>query len=305
MKLTIIIVLIVVSLLAGITMGDHLPDATPENQVILSNEYVNALGAVIKNVNLISEHSNAYLHDGILLGEPNAVDGNLLVFNADLGEVVSQTTYRNELLTNGGLLDLTYNLMLDTNNQGLATANLDTDMIMTYSSVDGSTLAGLERATLDIAGNYEWAPDDFRCVFAASEGWIMPSFCNLITTETEFASVTSMAVQTSLELHDTAETAEVPAILIYRVNVDPNSAQGSQYADGQVSATFTASIREAQHPGLGGINNDLYFAPLIANPGWTTNYWDDEARITNYVDTITATGGITKISKRFIYGSSV
>jgi hypothetical protein len=282
----------------------------PENQLFSSIEYVNVLGPVMKSVDITSEQSSAYLHNGILLGSFDAVGaaapvdptGALQAF----GEVVSQTTYKNELLTNGGLTDLTYTLGLDTNNQIAESWNIETDEILTYASVDGSTLAATERATLDVAANYEETTNNMRCVFAQALQPVMPAFCNKVTVESTLASVTSMAVQTTLELRDTAASPEVPAAINYKINVDPNAAQGGQYADGQVGVTFTASIREA-NGWLGNGFNNAYYDPTGANvpAGWTSNYWDDEARITNYVSSTTVTGGITKLTKQFNYNSQM
>jgi len=289
----------------------------PENQLFSSIEYVNVLGPVMKSVDITSEQSSAYLHNGILFGSADAAGAGVNPANPidptgilqAFGEVVSQTTYKNELLTNGGLTDLTYTLGLDTTNQLAESWNLETDEILTYASVDGSTLAASERATLDVAANYEATQNNMRCVFAQAANPVMPAFCNKVTVESTLASVTSMAVQTTLELRDTASSAETPAAVNYKINVDPNAAQGGQYADGQVGVTFTASIREA-NGWLGDINgavagtNSEYYMP-VTGTDWSQNYWDDEARITNYVSSTTVTGGITKLTKQFNYNSAM
>jgi len=314
MKKFLAITLIAMFLLIGMAAADRLPPAVPENQLFSSIEYVNVLGPVMKSVDITSEQSSAYLHNGILLGSwdaqgfaagaAGAVDAN--GGGQAFGEVVSQTTYKNELLTNGGLTDLTYTLGLDTTNQIAESWNIETDEILTYASVDGSTLAATERATLDVAANYEATQNNMRCVFAQALQPVMPAFCNKVTVESTLASVTSMAVQTTLELRDTAASPEVPAAINYKINVDPNAAQGGQYADGQVGVTFTASIREA-NGWLGNGFANAYYDPDGVNvpAGWTSNYWDDEARITNYVSSTTVTGGITKLTKQFNYNSAM
>ena len=310
MKKFLAIAMIALFLLVGLAAADRLPPAKPENQLISEIEYINVLGPVMKSVDLVSEQSSAYLHNGILRG---SYDGG----TADrqdptgalqaLGEVVSQTTYKNELLTNGGLLDLTYTLGFDTSNSIAESWNLETDEILTYASVDGSTLAATERATLGVAANYQSTANSMRCVFATGANPVMPAFCNVVTAESTLASVTSMAVQTTLELRDTAASADIPAALNYKINVDPNAAQGGQYADGQVGVTFTASIREAN--GYLGDGTE-YYSPendtnAAGNPIWVNNYWDDEARITNYAESTTVTGGITKLTKAFAYTSGI
>jgi hypothetical protein len=316
MRKIIAIAVIALFLLIGLAAADRLPPQVPENQMINEIEYINVLGPVMKSVSLVSEQSSAYLHNGILFGSrdanglgpsPQDPTGILQGF----GEVVSITTYKNELLTNGGLTDLTYTLAFDTQNQLAESWNLETDEILTYASVDGSTLAATERATIDIAANYQATANSMRCVFAQAVEPVMPAFCNKVTVESTLASVTSMAVQTTLELRDTAASPETPAAINYKINVDPNAAQGGQYADGQVGVTFTASIREGQGArdldgdgliGWGGTAGDLYYGPT-SQADWTHNYWDDEARVTNIVDTITITGGITKLTKAFAYSS--
>jgi hypothetical protein len=320
MKKFLAISLIAMFLLIGMVAADRLPPAVPENQLFSSIEYVNVLGPVMKSVDITSEQSSAYLHNGILFGSADAAgiiaNGGNAANPIDptgawqgFGEVVSQTTYKNELLTNGGLTDLTYTLGLDTTNQLAESWNLETDEILTYASVDGSTLAATERATLDVAANYEATQNNMRCVFAQALQPVMPAFCNKVTVESTLASVTSMAVQTTLELRDTAASADIAEAMNYKINVDPNAAQGGQYADGQVGVTFTASIREA-NGWLGDVNgaaaggNADYYAPASA-ADWFRNYWDDEARITNYVSSTTVTGGITKLTKQFNYNSQM
>jgi len=312
------IVIIALFLLVGLAAADRLPPQLPENQMINEIEYINVLGPVMKSVSLVSEQSSGYLHNGILVGswdatgavvnpaDPQDPNGALQAF----GEVVSQTTYKNELLTNGGLTDLTYTLGYDTGNQIEESWNLETDEILTYASVDGSTLAATERATIDVAANYQATAGNMRCVFAQAANPVMPAFCNKVTVESTLASVTSMAVQTTLELRDTAATADISEAMNYKINVDPNAAQGGQYADGQVGVTFTASIREANGNqdwnGVAAGTGGNYYAPTLATTGaWEQNYWDDEARITNVVDTITVTGGITKLTKAFTYASTM
>jgi len=312
MKKFLAITLIAMFLLVGLAAADRLPPQQPENQLINTVEYVNVLGPVMKSVSLYSEKSNMYLHDGILVGnEQESPD--------QIGEVVAQTTYKDELLTNGGLFDLTYTFGYDTHNSIAEDWNLQTDTILTYASVDGSTLAGSERATLDVAANFNARTNNLRCVFAATDGIYEPAFCNKVTAESTLASVTSMAVQTTLDLRDTASNAGIPAALSYKINVDPNAAQGGQYADGQVGVTFTASIREANDAGaalipqLTDVGNGIspannwwnYYEPGYFGADYIpfTNYWDDEARITNYVSSTTVTGGITKLTKAFAYQS--
>jgi len=309
MKKFLAITLIAMFLLVGLAAADRLPPQLPENQLISSVEYVNVLGPVMKSVSLVSEQSSAYLHNGILFGSADAAVGvDATGRNQGFGEVVAQTTYKKELLTNGGLLDLTYTLGYDSRNQIGESWNLETDQILTYASVDGSTLAESERATLDVAANYQTTANNMRCVFAQANENAMPAFCNVVTVESTLASVTSMALQTTLNLRDTAAAAGTPAAVTYKINVDPNAAQGGQYADGQVGVTFTASIREAQgardlaQPVNIG-NGDMYYAP--GNLDWFRNYWDDEARITNIVDTVSLTGGITKLTKAFAYSSDM
>ena len=301
--------MIALFLLVGLAAADRLPPQLPENQLFNEVEYINVLGPVMKSVSLVSEQSSAYLHNGILLGSVDMAGAGGAIVDADganqvLGEVVSQTTYKNELLTNGGLLDLTYTLGFNTKNSIAESWNLETDEILTYASVDGSTLAATERATLDVAANYQATNTNMRCVFAQAANPVMPAFCNVVTAESTLASVTSMAVQTTLELRDTASSADTPAALNYKINVDPNAAQGGQYADGQVSATFTASVREANGDISGSVAGAEYYAPENGSD-WFKDYWDDEARITNIVDTITVTGGITKLTKAFAYTSGI
>ena len=304
MKKFLAITLIAMFLLVGLAAADRLPPQLPENQLISSVEYINVLGPVMKSVSLVSEQSSGYLHNGILLGNADGGYNDPTGANQTFGEVVAQTTYKNELLTNGGLLDLTYTLGFTTSNAIAESWNLETDEILTYASVDGSTLAATERATLDVAANYETAAASMRCVFAAADAGVLPAFCNVVTAESTLASVTSMAVQTTLNLRDVASSADIPAALSYKINVDPNAAQGGQYADGQVGVTFTASIREANGYNKNIGNYYMYNGNgTVADPDWNTNYWDDEARITNYVSSTTVTGGITKLTKQFDYQS--
>lgn len=307
MKKILFILFITIILLAYLSTADRLPPQKPENQLISDVEHILAYGPMIKDVNLVSEQSSGYLHNGILFG---SYDANGIAIPVDatgtlqnLGETVSQTTYEVEERTNGGFLEQLYAFEYDTDYQTDESWNLETDWIMTYASVDGSTLAAVERATLDVAGNYESTAGNMRCIFSQAANPISPAFCNLVTVESTLASVTSMTVQTPLKLRDTAVSGDTATVVTYGINVIPNTAQEGQYADGQVGVTFTTSIREANR-----WFGNLYYSPDV-NDGivenWNRNYWDDEARITNVVDTITATGGITNLTKTFAYASSV
>ncbi len=295
------ITVIILYLLISHAAADRLVPQQPENQLVNSIEHINVIGPIIKDITLTSEKSNGYLHNGILRGSfdgggaaPTDAAGTL----QDFGEVVSQTSYQMEERTNGGYLEQMYALGYDTKNTFGDTFNLETYWIMTYETALGSTLAATERASLDVAGNYETTANNRRCIFAWAGNPVMPSFCNVVSAQSTFAAVTSMTVQTPLKLRDTAATADTPLLLMYEVSVDPNAASGNQYADGQVGVTLSASVREANRYVTG-----RYYMP--GDPDWNNNYWDDEARVTNYVDTITVTGGITRLAKSFAYASTM
>ena len=286
------ILLMVMIAISGFAVADRLPVATPENQLIATSEFIEVLGPIMKTVKFTSEHSDAYLHPGIVFG----MDNNDQTF----GESVAQTSYSDKVLSNGGMSTLTYTFGYNSGNMIDGVYNLETDSILTYESIDGSTLMALERASMDIVGNYQNTENVMRCVFASNDNTYVPAFCNKVTAESSLMGVTSMAVQSTLELRDTAPTTDVGGELRYKLNVDPVS--GQDYANGVVNAEFTASIREA-NDFLDTNDDDTYYMPGATD--WNRNYWDDEARVTNYDDSETIIGGITRLTKDFSYNSQV
>jgi len=287
MKKFLVIALVAMTLLVGFAAAERLPPATPENQVLSATEIIQVLGPVIKDVNLVNEHSNLWLHNDIM----------------GPAETVSRMSYKYGLITNGGLTDSVYTLKYSSANKALDQYNLDTDSVVTYQTDGlGSTLAMNEKVTIDVAGNYSMTGGNMRCVFASASRPIIPAFCNVVSAESKLTGVTSMAFQTDVEARDTAASADTPMELNYNINVDPNASTGSEDADGSVMVKLSASIME----GNGAVANVLTGQGFIFDrpnqlPGNRIGTWDNVARKTTYTDKVTVTGGITKLQKSFSY----
>jgi len=283
MKKFLVIALVAMALLVGFATAERLPNATPENQVFSTTEIIQVLGPVIKDVNLVNEHSSYWLQNGVMMHD----------------ESVSRMSYKYGLITNGGLTDSVYTLKYSSANKALDQYNLDTDSVVTYQTDGlGSTLAMNEKVTIDVAGNYSNTAANMRCVFASAANTVIPAFCNVVSAESKLSGVTSMAFQTGVEARDTAASADTPMELNYNINVDPNASTGSEYADGSVMVKLSASIMEAN-----GYRSTLDFYdtnPLTIDAASTGTY-DNVARRTSYTDKVTVTGGITKLQKSFSY----
>ena len=277
------------------TVADVLPPAVPENQMISVYSYIETIGMVIEKSSFTSQSSSAYLHDGILVG--NDAD----VGNAAFGERVAQIVWSDKTITNGGYLKETKTFGYGSGNQGPEGYNLETDKILTYESIDGSTLAASERISMQICGNFSDTAASTRCVFGQSNNAVNPAFCNTVTAESNLIGVTSMSAQTTMNARFTASNADVPAALSYKIDVSPNAASGAEYAMGTVQTEFTARIMEANDR---LDDNQVYYDPAhTADP--FANYWDDPARITTFSDKTMVSGGITRVTKAFNYQSGM
>lgn len=301
--------LIVFLLLTGIgcfclplTTADVLPPAVPENQMISIYSYIETIGMVIEKSSFTSQSSSAYLHDGILFG--NDAD----VGNAAFGERVANIVWSDKTITNGGYLKETKTFGYDSGNQGPEGYNLETDKILTYESIDGSTLLSSERISMEICGNFSDTAGSSRCVFGQGANAVNPAFCNTITASSDLIGVTSISAQTSMNARFTASSADVPAALKYNIDVSPNAASGAEYAMGTVQTEFTARIMEAN--GVLDINGraagtgSTYFDPAHTTDPFA-NYWDNSARITTFSDKTMVSGGITRVTKGFNYLSGM
>ncbi|MBN1166790.1 MAG: hypothetical protein JXA44_06625 [Methanospirillaceae archaeon] len=277
------------------TGADILPPAVPENQMISVYSYIETIGVVIEKSSFTSESSSAYLHNGILFGSDADIG------NAAFGERVAQIVWRDKTITNGGYLKETKTFGYGSGNQGSQGYNLQTDKILTYESIDGSTLAASERISMEICGNYSDTAGLTRCVFGSGNRAVNPAFCNIVTAESNLIGVTSISAQTSMDARFAASDADIPAALSYKIDVSPNTASGAEYAMGTVETEFSARIMEANDR---LDDNHVYYDPAhTADP--FANYWDDSARITTYSDRTMVSGGITRVTKAFAYQSGM
>jgi hypothetical protein len=161
-------------------------------------------------------------------------------------DVIGETSWSDNLLTNGGKLAVNKNFDFDSKNQAVNTYNIQTQKILTYDTSNGSHMLGEESYLLNIAGSYKPADDNLiRCVYAAKDLTWLPAFCNTVQSKISFMNVNHAQISESGNLRMVGEDL-VPAGLNYQVAISPDTNSGFLSADGIVRTTFGGSIMEAR-----------------------------------------------------------
>ncbi|MDD1728953.1 MAG: hypothetical protein LUQ50_07770 [Methanospirillum sp.] len=197
------------------------------------------------------------------------------------GDVIGDTSWSDNLMTNGGKLAINKNFDFDSQNQAVNTYNIQTQKVLTYDTANGSHLLGEERYLLNIAGSYK--PDDegyLHCVYAPSDLTWLPAFCNTIQAGVSLMNVNHARISESGSLRMVGED-RVPAGLNYQVAITPDTSSGVLVADGIVRTSFGGSIMEAR-------DNQTNVS--------ATNQWKD---VTGVV------GDIKDLQKTFTYQSGL
>jgi len=274
-----IVALVALVAVTGFAAADRLPNATPENQVFSIDTVIDATGAVDDKTTM-----------SWVIAGPGAIPTGIL----KAGQAISDVTFKDAILTNGGKLAENKNFDFSSKNMGSGLYNIEQQKVLTYASTEGAHLVGEEEYTLSVAGNYANAVDNIRCVFSTNHGSVLPAFCNIVSAKSSLVNVNSAQVSTKGQIRAVAETGDVPAGLNYQIAVTPDANSGSGFAEGTVSTVFAGSIMEARDGGQK--NYDGTDAPY--GPTWNktsaTNTWKDST---------TVTGGIKTMQKAFTYSS--
>lgn len=162
------------------------------------------------------------------------------------GDVIGETAWSDNLMTNGGKLAVNKNFNFDSQNQAVNTYNIQAQKILTYDTTNGSHLLGEESYLLNIAGSYK--PDDaehIRCVYAAHDLTWLPAFCNTVQAKVSLMNINHAQISETGNLRMVGEDL-VPAGLNYQVAITPDTSSGRSVADGIVRTTFRGSIMEAR-----------------------------------------------------------
>ncbi|PWR71332.1 hypothetical protein [Methanospirillum lacunae] len=275
MKFVFVAIVAVVALVAvtGFAAADRLPNATPENQVFSIDTVIDATGAVDDKSTM-----------SWVIATPGKIPTGIL----GASQVISDVTYKDAILTNGGKLAENKNFDFNSKSQSSGLYNIESQKVLTYASTEGAHLVGEEEYTLSVAGNFASSSDNIRCVFSTLNGSMLPAFCNIVSAKSSLVNVNSAQVSTKGQIRATADTADVPAGLNYQIAVTPDANSGSGFAEGTVKTVFAGSIMEARDS-----NYD----------DGTGRTWNKTAATNNWKDTTSVTGGIKTLQKAFTYQS--
>jgi hypothetical protein len=271
------IALVALVAIVGFAAADRLPNATPENQVFSIDTVIDATGQVDDKSTM-----------SWVIANPGAIPTGIL----GAGQSISDVTYKDAILTNGGKLAENKNFDFNSQNQNSGLYNIESQKVLTYASTDGAHLVGEEEYTLSVAGNYANADNNIRCVFSTLNGSVLPAFCNIVSAKSSLVNVNSAQVSTKGAIRAVAATADVPAGLNYQIAVTPDANSGSGFAEGSVKTVFTGSIMEARDGGDGNYNGSQ--GAVTWNKTSATNSWKDNTEVT---------GGIKTLQKAFTYNS--
>ncbi|PWR69936.1 hypothetical protein [Methanospirillum lacunae] len=268
-----IVALVALVAVTGFAAADRLPNATPENQVFSIDTVIDATGAVDDKSTM-----------SWVIANPGKIPTGIL----GAGQTISDVTYKDAILTNGGKLAENKNFDFNSKSQSSGLYNIESQKVLTYASTEGAHLVGEEEYTLSVAGNFASADNNIRCVFSTLNGSMLPAFCNIVSAKSSLVNVNSAQVSTKGQIRATADTADVPAGLNYQIAVTPDANSGSGFAEGTVKTVFAGSIMEARD------SNYDNGAGATWNKTSATNSWKDNTEVT---------GGIKTLQKAFTYQS--
>jgi len=266
-----IVALVALVAVVGFAAADRLPNQTPENQIFSIDTVIDVTGVVDDSTNMAWVITNGgSIPTGTLLAR----------------QVIADVTYKESVLTNGGKLAENKNFAFDSQNKGKGLYNIEAEKVLTYASTEGAHMVGEEQYTLSVAGNWDTAANNIRCVFSTPPGGL-PAFCNIVSAKSALINVNSAQISTKGQIRAVAAGSDVPAELNYRIAVTPDANSGSGFAEGTVSTTFAGAIMEARD------YNDYL----------TAKNWNKTAATNSWKDSTTVTGGIKAFQKAFGYKS--
>ena len=196
------------------------------------------------------------------------------------GDVIGETSYIDTLMTNGGNLAVNKNVDFDSRNQTVSSYNIQSEKVLTYTSMQGAHLLGEESYVLDIAGSYKSDDDgSIRCVYTSDSLKWLPAFCNIIQAKSSLINVNNARISEKGSLRMVGNE-DTPAGLNYQISVTPDTSEASS-AIGTVKTEFSGSVMEARENST--------------NVSATTK-WKDASEVT---------GGMKNFQKFFNYQSGL
>jgi len=310
MKVRPIVILFIFVLVAitWFTAADRLPNQTPENQVFSIDTVIDASGAVDAGTKM----------DWVIT-TPGAIETGIIAHHDEdsyrypQGKVISDTQYRDSILTNGGKLAENKNFDFTSEDQSNGLNNIDSSKVLTYASTEGAHLVGEEEYTLDVAGEAKRADDNIRCVFSTNHGKWLPPFCNIVSAKSVLINMNSAQISSKGTVRAVAAIDDIPAEVNYQIAITPDVNSSSGFAEGTVKTTYAGSVMEGRDIGLYSTGNYAQYpttAPegtpraFDVSSGWMIDGSTYKTSTTNnWKDSTTVTGGIKTFQKAFGYKS--
>ncbi|MFH0968302.1 MAG: hypothetical protein V1862_11535 [Methanobacteriota archaeon] len=258
------------ALMIGVASADWLPNQTPENQQISISTVIDVIGFV--------EDSTQF---SWVIASPGSIPTGMLGTQQSLADL----SYRDNYMTNGGHTILNKNVDFDSGDQTRGGYNLETEKVLTYTSIEGSHMLAEEEYTLSVAGSAADSDGNIKCVFGQGAQTVLPSFCNIVSAKSSLTNMNSAQISTRGQVRAVAASADVPAELNYQIAVTPDTSSGSDHVDGIVKTVFAGSIME-------GRDN-------------STENWNKTAATNDWKDVTEVYGGIKNFQKTFGYKSGL
>ena len=256
-------------LMIGVASADWLPNQTPENQLISISTVIDVIGMVEDNTEF-----------SWVIASPGSIPTGMLGLQQSLADL----NYKDKTMTNGGHIMMNKNVDFDSRDQSKGGYNLETEKVLTYTSIEGSHMSAEEGYTLSVAGSAANSDGNIRCVFSQPSA-ALPSFCNVVTAQSSLINMNSVQLSTKGQVRAVAATHDIPAELNYQIAVTPDTSSGSDHVDGIVKTLFAGSIMEGRD------NSDENWNKTAA-----TNEWKDSTEVY---------GGIKNFQKSFGYKSGL
>ena len=276
-----IVALVALVAVVGFAAADRLPNQTPENQIFTIDTVIDVTGMVDDSNSLSWVITNGGAIPTGTLGQQQAI---------------ADVSFKDSILTNGGKLAENKNFAFDSRDKGKGLNNLENEKVLTYASTEGAHMVGEEEYTLSVAGNWDTAANNIRCVFSTPAGGL-PAFCNIVSAKAALINMNSAQISTKGTIRAVATSGgDTPAELNYRIAVTPDENSGSGFAEGTVATTFAGSIMEARN------YNDYLTYDAAGNVNGVGS-WNKTAATNSWKDQTEGTGGIKAFQKALAYKS--
>lgn len=275
--------ILILVVIPGYAVADWLSNQTPENQVFSIDTIVDATGATDDKSTM-----------SWIIASPGSIPEGI----PDSGQSISDVTYKDAILTNGGKFAENKNFDFDSQDQQSGMYNIESQKVLTYASTEGAHMGGEEEYTLSVAGNYSGTDDTIRCVFSPDHGGELPAFCNIVSAKSSLVNVNSARVSTHGQIRAATNDVSNPAEMNYQIAVTPDANSGSGFAEGTIKTVFAGSIMEARDG-----NDDNYALDGTTEDGEAT--WNKTSSENTWKDSSEVTGGIKNMQKEFAYQSGV